>query len=79
MDVGLLWYDGGKKQLADKVAKAVKRYRERFGERPNVCYVHPLTLPEGEQEVAGVTVRTSPQILQHHFWVGREERTPERA
>lgn len=72
MRVGLLWYDAGAKGLPDKVAKAAKRYHERFGEKPNVCYVNPQTLSEGACEVNGIRVLPSPQILRHHYWVGRE-------
>lgn len=77
MQVGLLWYDSGSSELALKVSQAAKRYRERFGADPNVCYVHPATLPDGEQRVGGIVVRTSPRVLQHHLWVGREQPTSE--
>ncbi len=72
MRIGLLWYDAGTKALTDKVTKAAKRYHERFGEEANVCYVNPQTLSEGACEVDGIQVLPSPQILRHHYWVGRE-------
>lgn len=72
MRVGLLWYDAGTKALADKVTQAAKRYQERFGEKPNVCYVHPQTLSDTAPEVKGIRVLPSSQILRHHYWVGRE-------
>ncbi len=72
MGTGLLWYDNGAQDLAAKVGRAVQRYRERFGQDPNVCYVHPATLPEGERQVAGLLVRPSARILLHHLWVGVE-------
>ncbi len=72
MKVGLLWYDAGSKALTKKVTRAAKRYQERFGEQPNVCYVHPKTLPNGACDVKGIRVLPSPQILRHHYWVGRE-------
>jgi hypothetical protein len=73
MNVGLLWFDGGSRDLSQKVARAAKRYQNRFGAAPNVCYVNPDTLPNGEeQRIQGVWVRPSPRILQDHFWVGQE-------
>jgi hypothetical protein len=72
MKMGLLWYDAGSKSLAEKVTEAAERYQERVGEAANVCYVHPDLLPEGTQQVAGLRVHPSAQILRHHYWVGRE-------
>ncbi len=77
MQIGLLWYDNGNSELPLKVSQAVKRYRERFGAEPNVCYVPPENLPNGEQQVEGVAVRASPRILRHHLWVGREQLSQE--
>ncbi len=72
MEIGLLWY-GKKKELSSQLTKAVKRYRERFGEVPNVCYVNPQSLPEGERQVNGVLLRPSATVLRDHLWIGREE------
>ncbi len=46
LEIGLLWYDNGADDLGGSVARAAARYKERFGVDPNVCYVHPATLPE---------------------------------
>jgi hypothetical protein len=73
MEIGLLWYDNSTRDLQVKVHKAAQGYRKRFGGDPNVCYVHPTTLPtEDEQRVDGIVVRPSRQVLKHHFWVGEE-------
>lgn len=70
MESGLLWFDDSAKvTLATKVENAARRYRERFGKSPNVCYVHPQTL-------AGATVKTTLRIVElasmqpNYFWVG---------
>lgn len=45
MNEGLLWYDDDSgRDLAEKVKRAARRYRQKFGASPNVCYVHPSTL-----------------------------------
>ena len=75
---GLLWHDSGSEDLAWKLARAVRRYRARFGNKPNVCYVHPALLPNGDRKVAGVLVRPSSRVLRHHFWLGLEQ-TEQRA
>lgn len=73
MGMGLLWYDSSTTELGAKLQKVVKRYQERFGAQPNVCYVHPGTLPQGEVSLGGIRVRPSEHVLKHHFWVGQEQ------
>ncbi len=49
MKSGLLWYDADpKKPIEAKIAEAAQRYYEKFGVRPNTCFVNPSALPQGE-------------------------------
>ena len=74
MKVGLLWYDDDpKRALEEKIARAAQRYREKFGRRPDICYVNPAMLEEGAPRSGRVRVVTAPNILPHHFWVGVSE------
>ena len=89
MKEGLLWYDDNPKHnLAEKVGRAARRYRQKFGTPPDVCYVHPSALSDGQacldgrqaggsngkvRKVGEVRVASLPSVLRHHFWVGREE------
>lgn len=70
MEVGLLWYDDSKTDFATKVHEAAERYEEKFGRKPNRCYVHPDCLPEDGFSKDGIKILTSPGVLPHHFWVG---------
>jgi hypothetical protein len=72
METGLLWYDDSKADFASKVREAAQRYREKFGTRPDRCYVNPASLPgEGDKvSLKGIKVVTSPTIQPNHFWVG---------
>jgi hypothetical protein len=72
MDVGMLWYDDdAKRQLADKVARAVEYYRQKYGVQPTECYVHPGMLAGGEPIVAaGVRLRPHRTVNKNHFWLG---------
>jgi hypothetical protein len=75
MKKGLLWFDNDPvRSLEDKVERAVRRYREKYGRSANTCYVHLSALAEA-RDVG--TVRVSPQkyVLRHHFFVGEEEAT----
>jgi hypothetical protein len=70
---GLLWADFDKKRdLADKIARAADRYLEKFGCRPNRCYINSAQI-DGLTEVNGVRVIGAHNILKFHFWIGVEE------
>jgi len=84
MQTGLLWFDSDpNRELAAKVEEAARRYREKFGRAPDTCYVNQMAL-NGERLIrlkdGNVALRLIPvgNILQHHFWVGIEDR-PDRA
>ena len=76
MKTGLLWHDSGPDPLEGKLGRAVARYVMRFATKPNVCYVHPTYLPDGERTIDGVTLKPSSRILRHHFWIGVERDHP---
>ena len=76
MEKGLLWYDDNPKlDLAEKIGQAARRYRQKYGASPNVCYVHPSALGDnGKVKTVGdVRVSSRRSVLLHHFWVGQEE------
>jgi hypothetical protein len=77
---GLLWFDDTPtRATADKIARAVARYNQKYGHKPDVCYVHPSLLPVGETvPIDGVQILTSHGVLPNHFWLGVQE-TPEQA
>ena len=74
MRFGLLWFDPQKgRDWQQEVEAAVRRYRERFGRAPTVCYVHPRLL-EGKKEmkVGQLRVVAKQTVLPHHFLVMEE-------
>lgn len=74
MDIGMLWYDGdSKRQLNEKILRAVDYYRQKYGARPNVCYVNPALLVEGQAQPSGVQLRPARTVLRDHFWLGVSE------
>jgi len=70
MRTGLLWYDDSKLDLHAKVLEAADRYSEKFGARPNRCYVHPGCMGKQEPHVDGIRLVPSQAVLPNHFWVG---------
>ncbi len=85
MDVGMLWFDNDKKaNLQVKVARAVSYYQKKYGQAPNLCFVHPSMLSGAQNGSAahkkkkgvrtkGVEIRPSKSLLPNHFWLGVEE------
>jgi len=82
MQVGLLWFDSDPHRgVTAKIEDAARRYREKFGQPPDTCYVNRAALNDTvmttpSQQVPGGALRIVPatNILPNHFWVGVEER-----
>jgi hypothetical protein len=78
MQTGLLWFDSDPNRgLAAKIEDAARRYREKFGQWPDTCYVNNAALTDtgAQRTPSDLAVRVVPStnIPRHHFWVGREE------
>jgi hypothetical protein len=69
MKSGLLWYDASSSPIERKIADAAKRYYEKFGVKPNRCFVNDKDFKPGtglpQLEIAPKTT-----ILPNHVWVG---------
>jgi hypothetical protein len=75
MKTGLLFYSADPhKTLWDKIEEAAARYYQKFGVRPNACYVNPAGFPTTAQP-ANVTLClfTKPTILPNCVWLGFDE------
>ena len=71
MDVGMLWFDNDpKSDVVSKVQKAAAYYRKKYGENPNLCFVHPSMLPEIKPEAGEISVHSNTTMLPNHFWIG---------
>lgn len=71
MPWGLLWYDA-EGTLEERVNRAARRYREKHGEAPTICYIHPSLYVEG-LNVNGCRVVGHPSVLKDHLWIGVAE------
>jgi hypothetical protein len=80
MKTGLLWYDNDPKRgLEEKVGRAARRHREKYGRWPNTCFVHSQEMDAHGEDATlafrldsqkSVRVLTAPNILLHHYWLG---------
>jgi len=74
MDIGMLWFDNDpKSDLFCKVSKAVDYYRNKYGEEPNLCFVHPSMIPEKKEKAGGIEICSNNTVLPHHFWIGVQQ------
>jgi hypothetical protein len=70
MNIGMLWLDDDKHTtLEEKIEKAADYYHNKYGQSPDFCVVNPTMLEESKN-IGRIQVRTAPNILRNHFWVG---------
>jgi len=89
MDIGMLWFDNdAQNDLNIKVLQAVSYYQKKYGQQPNLCFVHPCMLStkkpglmEGNRRQENpkstlVEIKESDEILPNHFWIGIDHTGP---
>ncbi len=73
MKEGLLWFDDDPlRSLAEKIGRAARRYQQKYGRAPDVCYVHP-TMIDADARLDAVRVLPAGTVLPNHFWLGVQE------
>jgi hypothetical protein len=72
MNVGMLWFDAEREdEFATRVERAATYYKEKYGQAPNICYVHPgMRMEHPKDKVQDVVVKSSKAVLPDHFWLG---------
>jgi hypothetical protein len=72
VNYGMLWFDNDPKtDLPQKVNRAAAYYRRKYGQSPNLCFVNPEMATTKKGNAGEVEIKTSPTILPHHIWIGR--------
>ena len=75
MESGIMWLDNDEKvEITIKLNNAAKYYFNRYGCRPDICFVHPSMLPEGLSLYNGIRLIASSAIIPFHFWIGIQEK-----
>ena len=73
MYTGMLWFDNNpKKDLIEKLREAAGYYQKKYGQRPDLCYVHPSMLADASLASPGIEIRPNPVIRPYHLWLGVE-------
>ncbi len=74
MDIGMLWFDNDpKSDLGTKISRAAAYYQHKYGESPNLCFVHPSMIPEQKETAGEIEVCSNHSMLPNHFWIGVEQ------
>lgn len=75
MEIGMLWFDNDpKSELLSKVKKAAEYYRDKYGEEPNMCFVHPSMLESTKINTESLKICPNSSMLPHHFWIGVQQK-----
>ena len=88
MHTGMLWFSNdANKPLETKIKEAVDYYKNKYGEVPDTCLVHPsMLIGDGRinasfvldnwTDIGGskLTVRPYRPVLPSHIWIGIEDK-----
>lgn len=71
MNVGMLWFDNDPKaDLTIKIERAAAYYREKYGQAPNLCFVHPSMLSQTISKHREIEILSNQSVRPNHFWIG---------
>ncbi len=74
MENGLLWFDDRKDiPLEQKIACAVSFFQEKYGKKPDCCYVNASASDSKmPKQLAGLRIEISQYVLPNHFLLERD-------
>lgn len=76
MHIGMLWFDNDPKaDLPTKIGRAADYYVKKYGQTPNLVFVHPSQAPAPEDRVDHIEIRTNRSVLPNHLWMGVSEQS----
>jgi hypothetical protein len=75
MKTGMLWFDNDpKSDLPTKINRAATYYQHKYGQHPDLCFVHPTMLGGAIVRAQGsIEVRPNRAVLPNHLWIGIHE------
>ncbi len=66
----MLWYvQDQENELKTIIERAVDFFRGKYGQTPQVCYVHPDTLPAEFVVKDVVKVMPNERVIKNHIWL----------
>jgi len=71
MKTGLLWNDKDSTfDLTTRIERAAVYYQQKYGQRPDVCFVHPSLLAAANRRPYDIEVRPNQRIRPDQLWLG---------
>ena len=78
MRTGMLWFDNNDQHdMEAKLRRAVDYYEKKYGKRPSVCVVHPLTMAGNKKDRLGLDIRVEQRAATP--LLAREEQSTKKA
>ena len=66
--LGWMWFDNDPKtSLDDKLRQASERYRQKFGQKPRLCYVNGSALADPQPDHGSLQMRGAGNVLPGYF------------
>jgi L-ascorbate metabolism protein UlaG (beta-lactamase superfamily) len=67
---GMLWFDNDTRRPFDtKIEQAIQHFKTKYGDAPNIVYVHPSCMPSAEAAQA-IKVEAAENVLPFHYLLG---------
>jgi len=70
MKTGMMWYGGAARELGEVIADGATYYRNKYGSRPNVAFVHPDELKRLKFAPEGINVQPNGMVQKNYVWMG---------
>ena len=71
MTTGMLWFDNDpQRKINEKINQAAKYYQQKYGSRPNLCFVHPKLQETSFENEFELEVQFNVTISPDHIWIG---------
>jgi len=70
MKRGMLWYDNLEgKPFNERIENAVNYFSQKYGKKPEQCYVHPEMIDGQNESGLSIKVIADEKILRNHIWI----------
>lgn len=67
---GMLWFDNDtRRSFGTKLEAAIRYFKAKYGNDPNIVYVHPSNMPPAEA-AQEIKVEAAESILPYHYLLG---------
>lgn len=70
----MLWYDGSKEPLEEKIQKAVEYYQAKYGSAPKRVEVNPQEMHPGLIRHNNAIIRPNVLVVPGYLFVGMESK-----